>query len=111
MFYNGAMSVLQPEIDKKNVIVPSGQTTFQQVNTADWDPKNSQTRMSNLITSTYAGGTELDGVLSPNDTLGRSMSYQRDIAGNVTQSSDGTATTTATTITSTIKPSGRMFCS
>jgi len=73
VFYNGAMSVLQPEIDKKNVIVPSGQTTFQQVNTADWDPKNSQTRMSNLITSTYAGGTELDGVLSPNDTLGRSI--------------------------------------
>ena len=73
VFYNGAMSVLQPEIDKKNVVVPSGQTTFQQVNTADWDPKNSQTRMSNILTSTYASGTELDGVLSPNDTLGRSI--------------------------------------
>jgi putative multiple sugar transport system substrate-binding protein len=73
VFYNGAMSVLQPLIDKGTLVVPSKQTTFQQVNTANWDPANSQTRMSNLITSTYSSGTKLDGVLSPNDTLGRSI--------------------------------------
>jgi putative multiple sugar transport system substrate-binding protein len=73
VFFDGAMSVLKPLIDKGTLVVPSKQTTFQQVNTADWDPKNSQTRMTNLITSTYANGTKLDGVLSPNDTLGRSI--------------------------------------
>ncbi|GAB3610303.1 sugar ABC transporter substrate-binding protein [Humibacter ginsengiterrae] len=73
VFYNGAMSVLKPLIDKGELKVPSGQTSFQQVQTDNWDPKNSQTRMTNIITKTYSSGTELDGVLSPNDTLGRSI--------------------------------------
>jgi putative multiple sugar transport system substrate-binding protein len=74
VFYNGAMSVLKPLINKSELKVPSGQTTFQQVQTNGWDPKNSQTRMTDIITKTYAGGaTKLDGVLSPNDTLGRSI--------------------------------------
>jgi putative multiple sugar transport system substrate-binding protein len=73
VFYNGAMNVLQPKIDDGTLTVKSGQTSFQQTQTDNWDPKNSQARMSNLITSTYANGTELDGVLSPNDTLGRSI--------------------------------------
>jgi putative multiple sugar transport system substrate-binding protein len=73
VFFNGAMDVLKPKIDDGTLVVKSGQTTFQQVQTDGWDPKNSQARMSNLITSTYSNGTELDGVLSPNDTLGRSI--------------------------------------
>ncbi|WP_022899815.1 sugar-binding protein [Humibacter albus] len=73
VFYNGAMSVLKPLIDKGELKVPSGQTSFQQVQTDNWDPKNSQTRMTNIITKTYSNGTQLDGVLSPNDTLGRSI--------------------------------------
>lgn len=73
VFYNGAMSVLKPKIDDGTLKVPSGQTSFQQAQTDNWDPKNSQARMSNLITSTYSNGTKLDGVLSPNDTLGRSI--------------------------------------
>jgi len=73
VFYNGAMSVLKPLIDKGELKVPSDQTSFQQVQTDNWDPKNSQTRMTNIITKTYSNGTKLDGVLSPNDTLGRSI--------------------------------------
>jgi putative multiple sugar transport system substrate-binding protein len=73
VFYNGAMSVLKPLIDKGELKVPSGQTSFQQVQTDNWDPKNSQTRMTNIITKSYSNGTALDGVLSPNDTLGRSI--------------------------------------
>jgi putative multiple sugar transport system substrate-binding protein len=73
VFFNGAMSLLKPKIDDGTLVVASGQTTFQQVQTDNWDPKNSQARMSNLITSTYANGTKLDGVLSPNDTLARSI--------------------------------------
>ncbi|HWD62936.1 MAG TPA: sugar-binding protein [Humibacter sp.] len=73
VFYNGAMSVLNPLIKKGELKVPSGQTSFQQTQTDNWDPKNSQTRMTNIITKTYSNGTKLDGVLSPNDTLGRSI--------------------------------------
>jgi putative multiple sugar transport system substrate-binding protein len=73
VFFDGAMSVLKPKIADGTLKVPSGQTTFQQVQTDNWDPKNSQARMSNILTSTYAHGTALDGVLSPNDTLGRSI--------------------------------------
>lgn len=73
VFFNGAMSVLEPKIKDGTLKVVSGQTTFQQVQTDNWDPKNSQARMNSLITSSYSNGTELDGVLSPNDTLARSI--------------------------------------
>ncbi len=70
VFYNGAMSVLKPLIADGSVKVASGQTTFQQVQTDGWLAQNAQTRMTNLLTKYYAKGQELDGVLSPNDTLG-----------------------------------------
>jgi putative multiple sugar transport system substrate-binding protein len=72
VFFKGAMSVLQPEIDKKNVIVGSGQVDIKQAYTAGWKAENAQSRMDSLITSTYKAKT-LDGVLSPNDTLARAI--------------------------------------
>ncbi|RFA12227.1 sugar ABC transporter substrate-binding protein [Subtercola boreus] len=72
VFFNGAMSVLQPEIDKGTVIVTSGQTDIKQTATAGWKAENAQSRMDSLLTSTY-GATPLDGVLSPNDTLARAI--------------------------------------
>ena len=73
VFFDGAMSVLQPKIDDGTLKVLSGQTTFAKVNTPGWLAQNAQTRMSNLLQSTYSGSQELDGVLSPNDTLGRAI--------------------------------------
>lgn len=73
VFFNGAMSVLKPEIDKGNVVVGSGQTDFKQVTTQDWKAENAQRRMDSLLTSTYSSGKTLDGVLSPNDTLARAI--------------------------------------
>jgi putative multiple sugar transport system substrate-binding protein len=70
VFYNGAMSVLQPLITNGTLKVASGQTTFQQTETDGWLAQNAQTRMTNLLTKYYAKGQELDGILSPNDTLG-----------------------------------------
>jgi putative multiple sugar transport system substrate-binding protein len=70
VFYNGAMSVLSPLIKSGQLKVTSGQTTFQQTETDGWLAQNAQTRMTNLLTKYYANGQELDGVLSPNDTLG-----------------------------------------
>jgi putative multiple sugar transport system substrate-binding protein len=72
VFFDGAMSVLQPEIDNGNVVVVSGQTEFSAVTTQGWTAENAQERMDTLLSGNY-GSTELDGVLSPNDTLARAI--------------------------------------
>ncbi len=72
VFYEGAMSVLQPKIDDGTLTVVSGQTTFEQVVTQGWKAENAQNRMDTLLAGSYTSA-ELDGVLSPNDTLGRAV--------------------------------------
>jgi putative multiple sugar transport system substrate-binding protein len=67
-FFNGAMSVLQPHIDKGTLVVKSGQTDFKTVAILRWDPATAQKRMEDLLTSTY-GGAQVHGVLSPYDGL------------------------------------------
>ncbi|OZB50677.1 MAG: sugar ABC transporter substrate-binding protein [Cellulomonas sp. 14-74-6] len=68
-FYNGAMSILKPYIDKKVLVVKSGQTDFKTIATLRWDPATAQSRMENLLTSTYSDGSKVAGVLSPYDGL------------------------------------------
>jgi putative multiple sugar transport system substrate-binding protein len=69
-FFNGAMSVLQPLIDNKTLVVKSGQTDFKTVAILRWDPATAQKRMEDLLTKTYSGGdAKVDGVLSPYDGL------------------------------------------
>ncbi|GAA3341500.1 sugar ABC transporter substrate-binding protein [Amorphoplanes nipponensis] len=68
-FFNGAMSILKPYIDNKTLVVKSGQTDFKTVAILRWKPAVAQDRMENLLTSTYKGGTKVDGVLSPYDGL------------------------------------------
>ena len=67
-FYDGAMSVLQPLIDAKKLIVGSGQTGMKTVGTLRWDPATAQSRMDNILSSTYTN-KKLDAVLSPYDGL------------------------------------------
>lgn len=73
VFFGGAMEVLQPAIDSGDVVVGSGQTDIQQTATQGWEAENAQSRMDSLLTSTYTGDTQLDGVLSPNDNLARAI--------------------------------------
>jgi putative multiple sugar transport system substrate-binding protein len=68
-FFKGAMSILQPYIDSKKPVVGSGQQEFTKIAIQGWESAKAQARMDNLITSTYAKGTKLDVVLSPNDSL------------------------------------------
>ncbi|SDR32525.1 multiple monosaccharide ABC transporter substrate-binding protein [Thermostaphylospora chromogena] len=68
-FYNGAMSVLQPYIDKGVLKVASGQTDFKTIAILRWDPATAQKRMEDILTKTYTGGKKVDGVLSPYDGL------------------------------------------
>jgi putative multiple sugar transport system substrate-binding protein len=67
-FYDGAMSVLQPLIDAKKIVVKSGQMGMDQVGTLRWDGAVAQARMENLLSSTYTDA-KVDGVLSPYDGL------------------------------------------
>jgi putative multiple sugar transport system substrate-binding protein len=67
-FYNGAMSVLQPLIDKGTLVVGSGQTGMDQVATLRWDGATAQARMDAILSSTYSD-KKLNGVLSPYDGI------------------------------------------
>jgi putative multiple sugar transport system substrate-binding protein len=68
-FFNGAMSILKPLIDKGTLVVKSAQTDFKTVSTLRWDPATAQKRMEDIITKTYNSGTKVQGVLSPYDGL------------------------------------------
>src|SRR5699024_9053881 len=68
-FFDGAMSILQPYIDDGTLVVQSGQTDFATIAILRWDPATAQSRMENLLTSTYSSGETVDAVLSPYDGL------------------------------------------
>jgi putative multiple sugar transport system substrate-binding protein len=72
-FFNGAVDTLKPYIDAKTLVVKSGQTTIEKAATLRWDQATAQARMDNLLTSTYASGTKVDGVLSPYDGISRGI--------------------------------------
>lgn len=67
-FYDGAMSVLQPYIDKGKLVVQSKQVGMNKVSTLRWDGAVAQARMDNLLSAFY-GGKRVDAVLSPYDGL------------------------------------------
>ncbi|GGS20021.1 multiple monosaccharide ABC transporter substrate-binding protein [Streptomyces griseoviridis] len=67
-FFNGAMKVLQPYIDKKQLVVRSGQTALNQVTTLRWDGGTAQKRMDDILTSAYKR-ERVDAVLSPYDGI------------------------------------------
>ncbi|MDQ0777476.1 putative multiple sugar transport system substrate-binding protein [Streptomyces aurantiacus] len=67
-FFKGAMSALQPYIDKKQIVIKSGQTKMNQVTTLRWDGGTAQKRMDDLLTSTYKSA-KVDAVLSPYDGI------------------------------------------
>jgi putative multiple sugar transport system substrate-binding protein len=67
-FYDGAMSVLQPYIDSKKLVVQSGQMGMDKVGTLRWDGAVAQARMDNLLSAFY-GDKRVDAVLSPYDGL------------------------------------------
>ncbi|MGC5583745.1 multiple monosaccharide ABC transporter substrate-binding protein [Ornithinimicrobium sp. W1665] len=73
-FWDGAMDTLQPYMDSGVLEVPSGQTDIEQAATLRWQQETAQRRMEDLLTSSYAGGSEpLAGVLSPYDGLSRGI--------------------------------------
>jgi putative multiple sugar transport system substrate-binding protein len=72
-FYDGAMSVLQPLIDKGDLVVKSGQLGMDTVGTLRWDGAVAQARMDNILSANYSDGSRVDAVLSPYDGLSRGI--------------------------------------
>jgi len=67
-FYQGAMDVLNPFIEAGKLVVPSGQTEFDQVATPTWKTDVAQKRAEDILTANYAGGENIDVWLCSNDS-------------------------------------------
>jgi len=72
-FFDGAMDVLQPLIDDGTLVVKSKQTKIEQVATLRWDGETAQSRMEDILTSTYSDGSKVNAVLSPYDGISRGI--------------------------------------
>ncbi len=66
-FYDGAMDLLKPYIEKGTIEVKSGQIDFADVATAAWATETAQSRMENILSSNYAKA-DLDICLCSNDS-------------------------------------------
>ena len=82
-FFPGAMSVLQPFIDRGVLMTPSGQTDILQVATVGWSTENAQNRMENLISANdYSPtGTPLHAVMCSNDSTAEGVTTALQNAG------------------------------
>ncbi|MET9892270.1 multiple monosaccharide ABC transporter substrate-binding protein [Streptomyces sp. NPDC006465] len=67
-FFDGAMQLLQPYLDKKRLVVRSGQTGLNKVTTLRWDGATARKRMKGLLATSY-GIEKVDAVLSPYDGI------------------------------------------
>ena len=83
-FFNGAMDVLKPYIESGKLVVPSGQTEFEQVATPTWKTDVAQARAEDILASNYADGTELNAWLCSNDStaLGVTNALEANYVGN-----------------------------
>lgn len=68
-YYEGAMNVLKPYVDSGKLIVTSKETERETCSIKNWNTETAENRMSKLLDKYYADGTELDAVLSPNDSI------------------------------------------
>lgn len=73
MFFNGAYNYLRPYIERGQLVVPSGQTSFQAVATAGWKKETAQIRMTEILRTYYAGGKSLNVVIAANDDLAEAL--------------------------------------
>ncbi len=73
LFNQGAMDVLQKYIDSGVLVVKSGQIEYPgSIAITNWKAQGAQDRMDTLLTGYYAD-TNIDVVLSPNDSLAQGI--------------------------------------
>ncbi len=84
-FFNGAMDLLKPYIEKGQLVVPSGQTKFEQVATPTWKSEVAQARFEGILASFYSDGkTKLDAVVCSNDSTAYGVETALELAGYTT---------------------------
>ncbi|MFF9772735.1 multiple monosaccharide ABC transporter substrate-binding protein [Streptomyces sp. NPDC013978] len=67
-FFDGAMHLLQPYLDNKQLVVRSGETDMDQITTLRWDGPTAQKRMTKVLAESYRT-EKVDAVLSPYDGI------------------------------------------
>ncbi|SHI24560.1 multiple monosaccharide ABC transporter substrate-binding protein [Streptomyces sp. 3214.6] len=67
-FFDGAMHLLQPYLDNKQLVIRSGQTALKQTTTLRWDGPTAKKRMEGILSASY-GTKTVDAVLSPYDGI------------------------------------------
>jgi putative multiple sugar transport system substrate-binding protein len=67
------MDNVHPLIDAGTVVIPSGQTSQEEVGTLRWDGAVAQSRMAANLAANYTDGKTLHGVLSPYDGISRGI--------------------------------------
>ncbi|MDR2590840.1 MAG: sugar-binding protein [Oscillospiraceae bacterium] len=72
-FFGGAMNILQPYIDRGDIVIPSGLTAQSDIGTLRWDGDLAKARMEKDLEDHYNDGKPLHGVLSPYDGLSRGI--------------------------------------
>ncbi len=84
-FFNGAMDLLKPYIEKGQLVVPSTQTAFEQVATPTWKSEVAQARFEGILASFYSDGkTKLDAVVCSNDSTAYGVTTALELAGYTT---------------------------
>ncbi len=69
------LDLLQPNLDNRQVIVPSGQIDYIDTGVHSWEPEAARARMESLIASQGYGpdGTKLDAVICQSDWLAQGV--------------------------------------
>ncbi|HMO10865.1 MAG TPA: sugar ABC transporter substrate-binding protein [Actinotalea sp.] len=85
-FFSGAWDVLLPYVEEGKLVVPSGKSPasndeWQSIGIPGWASESAQNEMTTRLNSFYSGGTKLDAVLSPNDSLAFGIAQALEGAG------------------------------
>ncbi len=85
-FFSGAWDVLKPYVDEGKLVTPSGKAPktndeWTSIGIQGWGSDDAQSEMENRLNSFYAGGTKVDVVLSPNDSLALGIQQALEGAG------------------------------
>lgn len=68
VLFDAAVAEVQPYIDNGQLVIRSGQTDMEQTATPNWEEKEAQARMDNILTAYYSE-EHLDAVLCLNDSV------------------------------------------
>ncbi|MCU1405878.1 MAG: transporter substrate-binding protein, partial [Glaciihabitans sp.] len=85
-FFSGAWDILLPYVESGKLVVPSGKSPasdddWQSIGILGWGSDDAQAEMDNRLQSFYTGGSKVDVVLSPNDSLALGIEQSLSSAG------------------------------